>query len=94
MTDEVGELGGIVKKGGSGAKGPGIWEKVNESMSECSRDYPKFVTGAADGMVYRVGDVKFDGFKDGVLIEVKGKYTNFQLKQQESSNHGSLVKIL
>lgn len=28
-------------------------------------------------IVYKVNGVKFDGFKDGVLIEAKGNYSNF-----------------
>ena len=55
----------------------GTWKKTNESMSEASRNYQKYITGAEDGMVYNVNGVKFDGFKDGVLIEAKGNYSNF-----------------
>lgn len=56
---------------------PGTWETVNEAMSQASRDYQRFVTGAEDGMVYKVNGVKFDGYKDGVLIEAKGNYSQF-----------------
>ncbi len=58
-------------------KEPGVWEMTNESMSEASRNYQRFITGAEDGMVYKVNGVKFDGYKDGVLIEAKGNYFNF-----------------
>ncbi len=61
--------------------GPGAWEKTNESMSAASKDYQKFVTGADEGMVYRVNGVKFDGYKDGMLIEAKGDYSNFVNKK-------------
>lgn len=64
-------------QGASGAKELGAWEKTNEAMSDASRNYQKFVTGAEDGMVYKVNGVKFDGFKDGVLMEAKGYYSNF-----------------
>lgn len=64
-------------EGASGNKDIGTWEKTNEAMSDTSRNYQKFVTGAEDGMVYKVNGVKFDGFKDGVLIEAKGNYSNF-----------------
>ncbi len=46
-------------------------------MSDASRNYQKYITGAEDGMVYKVNGVKFDGYKDGELIEVKGNYSNF-----------------
>lgn len=46
-------------------------------MSDASREYQKFITGAEEGMVYKVDGVKFDGFKDGVLVEAKGNYSNF-----------------
>lgn len=62
-------------------QGPGTWEKANGSMSDASRDYQKFVTEAEDGMVYKVKDVKFDGYKDGILIEAKADYSNFIDKQ-------------
>lgn len=63
--------------GTGGVKELGIWEKTNEVMSNASRNYQKYITGADDGMVYKVNGVKFDGFKDGVLIEAKGDYSNF-----------------
>ncbi|WP_328707279.1 Tox-REase-5 domain-containing protein [Citreicoccus inhibens] len=52
--------------------GPGRWEFARESMEESARRYEKEVTGAPDGQSYVVGDVKFDGYKDGVLLEAKG----------------------
>ena len=55
--------------------GPGAWEQANESMPEFSRKYQKYITGADDGMLYKVDGVKFDGFKDGALLEVKGNHT-------------------
>ena len=50
-------------------------------MSEASRNYQKFITGASDGMVYKVNGVKFDGFKNGMLIEAKGNYLQFVNKK-------------
>lgn len=35
-------------------------------------------------IVYKVNGVKFDGFKDGVLIEAKGNYSNFVNKSTGS----------
>ncbi|WP_342376178.1 restriction endonuclease fold toxin 5 domain-containing protein [Myxococcus stipitatus] len=52
--------------------GPGRWEPAMESMTESARRYEKQVTGAPDGFIYKVEDVKFDGFKEGVLLEAKG----------------------
>jgi hypothetical protein len=56
----------------SGAPGPGKWEVSSESMSDASRRYQAQVTGAPAGHVYKVQEVKFDGFTMGVLLETKG----------------------
>ncbi|WP_233585190.1 Tox-REase-5 domain-containing protein [Corallococcus sp. CA054B] len=53
-------------------QGPGRWGSASESMSEASRKYQAQVTGAPAGKVYTVHEVKFDGFKMGVLLETKG----------------------
>ncbi|WP_304988897.1 Tox-REase-5 domain-containing protein [Corallococcus sp. AB049A] len=55
-----------------GEQGPGRWENASESMSEASRKYQAQVTEAPVGKVYKVQEVKFDGFKMGVLLETKG----------------------
>jgi hypothetical protein len=59
--------------------GPGQWEQKTERMSGDSQRYQTEVTGAPKGWVYRVRTgpgprdfVDFDGFKNGVLLEVKG----------------------
>jgi len=52
-------------------------------MSDASRQYQKYITGADEGMVYNVNGVKFDGYKDGVLLEAKGIYSNFVNKSGE-----------
>jgi len=54
----------------------GKWEKVNEHMSAFSREYQKQITGK-EGMAWVQNGVKFDGMKDGVLLEAKGKYSQF-----------------
>lgn len=64
-----------------GEKWPWYLKKTNETMSDSSRNYQKFITGAEEGMVYKVNGVKFDGYKDGMLIEVKGNYSNFVNKK-------------
>jgi hypothetical protein len=63
----------------SPASGPGRWAPAEESMSPRSRAYQEQVTGhSADdaywvgGVGRKSGGVKFDGFKDGVLLEAKG----------------------
>ncbi|RKH43474.1 Tox-REase-5 domain-containing protein [Corallococcus sicarius] len=66
-------------KGASPSKGPGQWGPAKESMSARARRYQEQITGhSADdaywvgGMGQNSGGVKFDGFKDGVLLEAKG----------------------
>lgn len=54
----------------------GEWVKVRESMSEFSRRYQTQITGR-EGEVWLQNGVKFDGMKDGVLLDAKGKYEQF-----------------
>ncbi|HEX8536611.1 MAG TPA: Tox-REase-5 domain-containing protein, partial [Cystobacter sp.] len=63
----------------SPAPGPGKWGPANESMSARARAYQEQISGhSADdaywvgGMSTKAGGVRFDGFKDGVLLEAKG----------------------
>ena len=70
-VDDIDDVDDALKN----VSGPGAWESANESMSEFSKKYQKYITGADDGMVYKVDGVKFDGFKDGVLLEVKGDHS-------------------
>jgi hypothetical protein len=68
--------------------GPGQWVRKTESMSAESQAFQSQVTGAPEGWVYRVRTgpgpmdfVDFDGFKNGVLLEVKGPgYENLLAK--------------
>lgn len=78
-TDEVGTL---IKSGEKttesvieGANTVGQWVKVNESMSDASRAYQRYITGSDE--VWLQNGVKFDGLKNGTLIEAKGSYANF-----------------
>ncbi|WP_255424875.1 Tox-REase-5 domain-containing protein [Corallococcus sp. CA053C] len=72
-------------KGAAPSQGPGQWGPAKESMSTRARRYQEQITGhSADdaywvgGMSTQAGGVKFDGFKDGVLLEAKGPgYTKF-----------------
>jgi hypothetical protein len=67
------------KTGPAPADGPGQWGPAKESMKPPSRRYQEQITGhSADdaywvgGMSTKAGGVKFDGFKNGVLLEAKG----------------------
>ncbi|WP_321545707.1 Tox-REase-5 domain-containing protein [Hyalangium rubrum] len=55
--------------------GPGEWVQADEYMSESARIYQAERTGAPKGYAYRVkrgnDEVDFDGFDQGVLLEVK-----------------------
>jgi hypothetical protein len=63
-----------------GGRGPGQWAPSGEKgMSGRARDYQEQITGHSSDEAYWVGGVgqksggvKFDGFKDGVLLEAKG----------------------
>ncbi|WNZ62685.1 Tox-REase-5 domain-containing protein [Myxococcus sp. MxC21-1] len=73
------QRGGTVAAGEGPAKEPGQWAPVNESMSPRARRYQEQITGHSADEAYwvggtstKAGGVKFDGFKDGVLLEVKG----------------------
>jgi hypothetical protein len=64
--------------------GPGKWVKATESMKRPAHEYQAQITGAPEGYVYKVGDVKFDGYKNGVLLEAKGPgYLDFFKKGGE-----------
>ena len=54
----------------------GHWEDVNESMGDFSSSYQKQVTGQM-GKAWIQNGVKFDGMKGGVLVDAKGKYSQF-----------------
>jgi RHS repeat-associated protein len=62
-------------KAADSAKVAGEWIKTNESMSDFSKAYQKYVTGS-DRVFLRNG-VKFDGLKGSTLVEAKGNYSNF-----------------
>ncbi|QRK13558.1 hypothetical protein JQX13_10775 [Archangium violaceum] len=59
--------------------GPGQWGPAEESMSARARAYQEQISGHSANKAYWVGGVgrksggvRFDGFKDGVLLEAKG----------------------
>ncbi len=55
-----------------GARGPGRWVKVNESMPARARAYQERITRHTSTEAYEVSGVKFDGYRKGVLLEAKG----------------------
>ncbi|AKQ70007.1 putative hemagglutinin-related protein [Myxococcus hansupus] len=66
-------------QGAGPSRGPGRWGPAKESMKPPARRYQEQISGhSADdaywvgGMSSQAGGVKFDGFKDGVLLEAKG----------------------
>lgn len=77
------KLGRLAKKAKYFIKGTsklsGKWITANESMSEASRAYQRFITGT--DKVWLQNGVKFDGVKNGILIEAKGSYANFVNKK-------------
>ncbi|CAM4482823.1 restriction endonuclease fold toxin 5 domain-containing protein [Corallococcus exiguus] len=61
------------------SKGPGQWAPANESMSPRARGYQEQITGHTADEAYwvggtstKAGGVKFDGFRNGVLLDAKG----------------------
>ncbi|MBZ4375143.1 restriction endonuclease fold toxin 5 domain-containing protein [Corallococcus sp. AS-1-6] len=91
-------------KGGAPAKGPGQWGPANESMSPRARRYQEQITGhTADeaywvgGMGQSSGGVKFDGFKDGALLEAKGPgYARFfdELEPKDWFRHSGAKDLI
>jgi hypothetical protein len=63
-------------QGGTGqsaqAQGPGQWSPVKESMSRRAARYQEQISGRPAGESYVTRGVRFDGYKDGVLLEAKG----------------------
>ncbi len=52
---------------------PGQWIPENTVMPDSSAArYQSQVTGQDPGWAYRVNDVRFDGYRDGTLLEAKG----------------------
>ncbi|WP_253910465.1 Tox-REase-5 domain-containing protein, partial [Pyxidicoccus fallax] len=91
-------------QGAAPSGGPGRWGPARETMKPRSRRYQEQITGhSADeaywvgGMSAKEGGVKFDGFKDGVLLEAKGPgYAKFfeDLEPQEWFRHSGAVGLL
>ncbi len=88
VAEEAGKQGfdAIVAKGtgvaigatGRAIGGPGRWARATESMSARAARYQAQISGRAAGEVYLVNGVKFDAFRDGVLLDAKGPgYGNF-----------------
>jgi hypothetical protein len=52
--------------------GPGQWEYKKEGMKPPARKYQAQISGAPEDYCYTIGKVRFDGYKNGVLLEAKG----------------------
>jgi hypothetical protein len=61
------------KKGSKAKQAPGEWKRKKFSGSERARKYQEQISGRSFDEVYKVGDVEYDGFKDGILKEAKGE---------------------
>ncbi|NVJ09774.1 hypothetical protein HUW63_31695 [Myxococcus sp. AM001] len=59
-------------QGAGPSNGPGQWGPSKESMSPRARRYQEQISGHSADEAYWVGNVKFDGFENGVLLEAKG----------------------
>ncbi|WP_425271232.1 Tox-REase-5 domain-containing protein [Mycobacterium gastri] len=57
--------------------GPGTWQPITESMSDRAAQYQMQITGHPITEGYIIDGVKFDGFTNGTLIEVKSYYSQF-----------------
>ncbi len=53
-------------------QGPGQWSPVKESMSRRAARYQEQISGRPVDDAYVVRGGRFDGYKDGVLLEAKG----------------------
>ncbi|OPX44391.1 transglutaminase-like superfamily protein [Ruminiclostridium hungatei] len=54
----------------------GSWHRVNESMSAYSREYQTQITGKT-GEAWIQNGVKYDGMREGTLLDAKAKYNQF-----------------
>jgi RHS repeat-associated protein len=57
---------------GFSGEAPGVWARVNESMSARAAAYQARITGRLADEAYVVNGVRFDGFDGTVLLEAKG----------------------
>ncbi|WP_244238457.1 Tox-REase-5 domain-containing protein [Corallococcus terminator] len=84
--------------------GPGQWGPAKESMSARARRYQEQITGHSADEAYwvggtstKAGGIKFDGFKDDVLLEAKGPgYAKFfeGLRPKEWFRHSGAVDLV
>lgn len=79
---------------GSSESGPGVWRTVKEWMEPPAAAYQRQITGER-GKAYVVKEVKFDGFSDGTLLEVKGPgYVRFLENGEFSEDFEAREKLL
>lgn len=57
----------------------GRWETVSESMSDAAKSYQEFISGRRWNESFVLGpkNTKFDGIKDGLLVDAKSGHLNF-----------------
>ena len=67
-----GFLARFLARRGIPKEGPGVWARANEYMSPRAAAYQTQITGRAAGEVYVLDGIKFDGFKEGLLLDAKG----------------------
>lgn len=77
VGDTAKVVGKLVRESLSAPKSRGVIQ-VAEAMSRRSAEYQAKITGLPAGQAYELNGIKFDGFKDGILLEAKGPgYQNF-----------------
>jgi hypothetical protein len=72
-----------VDEGGLVLRRPGRMGLANESMSARAAAYQEQITGEDVGLAYRIGNVKFDGYSNGVLQDAKGEGYAWAVKNGE-----------
>lgn len=75
--NQQGKVDGELQEESGDVSGPGHWVKVNESMSDNSRDYQERIAGGHAGETYRVDNVNFDVYNEAGLGDAKAHYAQF-----------------
>ncbi|WP_257668571.1 DUF6443 domain-containing protein [Parapedobacter tibetensis] len=82
-------LGNAVGQGIRKLGGTQIGQWVEESVagwSSAAKSYQEYITGVGTGKAFKVGDVKFDGFVDGALVDAKSGMQSFVGKDGKFQN--------
>jgi len=84
----------VPRSTGGSENGPGEWRAAPKGMQPPAIAYQKQITGRV-GEDYVVDGVKFDGFSDGALIEVKGPgYAKFVTSGEFNEDYKAGKKLL